>query len=72
MAAYDFSKQYGTHWVEKAMFGATYDKSINIDSENNAKTASKFRSDTASAGVEVWGFGASVEHTQSKLTNIQK
>lgn len=57
--AHKFVKFYGTHWIEKAKFGAQYDKQISIGVDSDVSSASKFKESVKNGGVEIWGFGHS-------------
>jgi len=57
--AHNFVKMFGTHWIEKAQFGASYDKAVFISVDHDMESASKFRQSVISGGFEYWGYGHS-------------
>jgi hypothetical protein len=65
--AHNFVKTYGTHWIEKASFGAHYSKTIYMSIEDNFSSANIFRNEASSAGFEFWGFHSSSEKTEKDV-----
>ena len=65
--AHNFVKRYGTHWIEKASFGAHYSKTIYMSVDDNLSSANNFRTEASTGGCELFGFHASSSKTETNL-----
>lgn len=69
---YDFVKMHGTHFIQEAVYGAKYDRSLFMSVDNNLSDVNKYRKRVVSAGGEAWGFGASTTVANNKMDAQKK
>jgi len=67
--AHNFVKKYGTHWIEKADFGAHYSKRIYMSVDDNLESASNFKNEASNFNIEFWGFSHSSSSTETNIKN---
>lgn len=72
LTAFNFVKLFGTHWIEKAQFGAQFDKVIYIEVDKNLEDVQHFKQTVDTEGFSVFGFGHSVTTTKKNFSRAMK